>query len=595
MTNQSQQPLTLKLSNGQEVSVPTGKSVLQFTENGQSRSCAIVRGPNGVAIYNAEGDIQINGAPSSAHWLQPGDQLRFGDSMTASVHQLGTASAALDSLLNENTQPEAPTTAPVQEAIQTPVTNEQNSFTPATAAMDLAVPQAVTPTTPVDNTQDITPATAATTIATESVAPEVSSPDAPSAMDLAIPAATGAAALAASAMSIAGDFEGEPTTPDSPSVPATESGVNSITSALESAAASTPSVANEAPVTEATSTQPEISGFAADLLARIQADNNENETVGTTASETTHSPLAADGPSFSSPAPDAASDGSSSIGNLLPELAQTSAPAPVAETEPTAEAEVPHHVETTTADSTERQTQSSSVSDLLERMKAEGKWDDGVEATNEADTTSPEQPATEQPATEQTSPEQPATEQAAAPAFAEADDDVQNYMSQLLSRMRDPNAAPQETAATAVTPTPEHQQPVQETVEQPKAVGLLKPEEFVPKNKAKRLDSLQEMRALANTQARTAIDRSQAKRVEAVNDVFTLAVALASCITAACVFFFNVFGDMSFVVGMITMIAGAFFCCKTYFSDLVETKKDEKKQIAAQEAAQEVQEVQEAV
>lgn len=580
MTNQSQQPLTLKLSNGQEVSVPTGKSVLQFTENGQSRSCAIVRGPNGVAIYNAEGDIQINGAPSSAHWLQPGDQLRFGDSMTASVHQLGAASAALDSLLNENTQPEAPTTAPVQEAIQTPVTNEQNSFTPATAAMDLAVPQAVTPTTPVDNTQDITPATAATTIATESVAPEVSSPDAPSAMDLAIPAATGAAALAASAMSIAGDFEGEPTTPDSPSVPATESGVNSITSALESAAASTPSVANEAPVTEATSTQPEISGFAADLLARIQADDNENETVGTTASETTHSPLAADGPSFSSPAPDAASDGSSSIGNLLPELAQTSAPAPVAETEPTAEAEVPHHVETTTADSTERQTQSSSVSDLLERMKAEGKWDDGVEATNEADTTSPEQ----------TSPEQPATEQAAAPAFAEADDDVQNYMSQLLSRMRDPNAAPQETAATAVTPTPEHQQPVQETVEQPKAVGLLKPEEFVPKNKAKRLDSLQEMRALANTQARTAIDRSQAKRVEAVNDVFTLAIAIASCITAACVFFFNVFGDMSFVVGMITMIAGAFFCCKTYFSDLVETKKDEKKQIAAQEAAQEAQE-----
>ena len=580
MTNQSQQPLTLKLSNGQEVSVPTGKSVLQFTENGQSRSCAIVRGPNGVAIYNAEGDIQINGAPSSAHWLQPGDQLRFGDSMTASVHQLGAASAALDSLLNENTQPEAPTTAPVQEAIQTPVTNEQNSFTPATAAMDLAVPQAVTPTTPVDNTQDITPATAATTIATESVAPEVSSPDAPSAMDLAIPAATGAAALAASAMSIAGDFEGEPTTPDSPSVPATESGVNSITSALESAAASTPSVANEAPVTEATSTQPEISGFAADLLARIQADNNENETVGTTASETTHSPLAADGPSFSSPAPDAASDGSSSIGNLLPELAQTSAPAPVAETEPTAEAEVPHHVETTTADSTERQTQSSSVSDLLERMKAEGKWDDGVEATNEADTTSPEQ----------TSPEQPATEQAAAPAFAEADDDVQNYMSQLLSRMRDPNAAPQETAATAATPTPEHQQPVQETVEQPKAVGLLKPEEFVPKNKAKRLDSLQEMRALANTQARTAIDRSQAKRVEAVNDVFTLAIAIASCITAACVFFFNVFGDMSFVVGMITMIAGAFFCCKTYFSDLVETKKDEKKQIAAQEAMQEAQE-----
>ena len=77
MTNQSQ-PLTLKLSNGKEVSIADAKSVLRHTENGQQRSCAIVRGPAGTAIYNAEGDVQINGAPSSVHWLQPGDTLEFG-------------------------------------------------------------------------------------------------------------------------------------------------------------------------------------------------------------------------------------------------------------------------------------------------------------------------------------------------------------------------------------------------------------------------------------------------------------------------------------------------------------------------------------
>ena len=96
------------------------------------------------------------------------------------------------------------------------------------------------------------------------------------------------------------------------------------------------------------------------------------------------------------------------------------------------------------------------------------------------------------------------------------------------------------------------------------------------------------MRALANTQTRTAIDRSQAKRKEAANDTFTLAIAIASCIAAAVVFFFNIFGDMSFAVGMVAMIAGAFFCCKTYFSELVDSKKATKKQPAvAQEAVQE--------
>ena len=168
-------------------------------------------------------------------------------------------------------------------------------------------------------------------------------------------------------------------------------------------------------------------------------------------------------------------------------------------------------------------------------------------------------------------------------------------MSQLLSRMRDPNAAPKPAApVSTAAPKPEQNQVVQEVVEQSKAVELLKPEEFVPKNKAKRLDSLQEMRALANTQTRTAIDRSQAKRKEAVNDTFSLAIAIASCIAAAAVLTFNIFGNMSLPVGMIAMITGAFFCCKIYFSDFIESKKANKKQVAAvRNAAQEA--VQEAV
>ena len=597
MTNQSQQPLTLKLSNGREVAVPAGKSVLQFTENGQPRSCAIVQGPNGVAVYNAKGDIQINGAPSSAHWLQPGDELRFGDSMTASVQQLGLASEALNSLLNENTQP---TTAPVQVApAQAPVTNAPASFTPATAATDFVPPQAAASTpveshvpvpveapTPIANAQDsFTPATGPTAFTIEPqvtapmaspvapATPDVSSPGNASAMDFVVPAAATGAALAASAMSITEASQDAPNSPPAP----TESGfnpipgLNPITSALESVTSTAPTLneapvtavpvteapITEAPITEAPAAQPEISGFAADLLARIQADDNENETVGTQTSENTHSPLAADGHSFSSPAPD------------VPELSQTLVPEPEAGIEQTVIAEEPNHVETTPPEPAEQQTQSNSVSELLERMKADGQWN--AEAEIEEETIEAVTPA---------------PEPQAAPAVAEADDDVQSYMSQLLSRMRDPNAAPKVAAAA---PTPDQTQVVQEVVEPPQPAGLLKPEEFVPKNKAKRLDSLQEMRALANTQTRTAIDRSQAKRKEAANDTITLAIAIVSCIAAAVVFFFNIFGDTSFAVGMVAMIAGAFFCCRSYFSEFIEIKKPRKKQpAAAKKAVQEI-------
>ena len=125
MTNQSQS-LTLKLSNGQEVSLAEAKSVLRLTEDGQQRSCAIVQGPNGAAIYNAEGEVKINGATSSAHWLKTGDTLQFGDSLSASVEQLGVASQAIDSLLNESlpeevqaeTHPEAPTDVAPTQAIE---------------------------------------------------------------------------------------------------------------------------------------------------------------------------------------------------------------------------------------------------------------------------------------------------------------------------------------------------------------------------------------------------------------------------------------------------------------------------------------------
>ena len=452
MTNQ--QPLKLQLSNGEEVSIQADKSILQFTENNQQHNCAIVRGQEGTVVSNANGDVQINGVPSSTHLLQEGDQLQFGSNMTASVQKLGQIEQAINSMINQENQPSAEATS-----TSVPVT-EEATFSPATAATDF------------------TPATQATEA---------------------------------------------PATPDV-------------------ASSNLPTMEAEAPA------QPEISGFAADLLARIKAE--ENEPVETQTSETTHSPIAIDGSSFSSPSADSP--------------VSTSAVTPELETEPTVETTPtePSQVETTTTESSERQAQSNSVSALLERMKAEGQWD-GV----------PEESETEAQAVQET-PASP--EPTPAPVVDETPDDVQSYMSQLLSRMRDPSDAAKQSSTETVT-QPQQPQAAEASAAdvKPAKTKLLKPEEYVPKSKAKRLDSLQDMRALANTQTRTAIDRSQAKREAAFSDHFYLAIAVTSVVVAVLTFTLNLFGDMTFAVAMITMLTGAFFCCKTYFTDLVGSKQDE--------------------
>ena len=551
MTNQSQ-PLTLKLSNGQEVSIAQAKSVLRHTENGQQHSCAIVRGPEGAAIYNAKGDVEINGAPSSAHWLQPGDTLQFSNSLSASVEQLGVASQALDSLLNEP-QPAAPEQTQANSAqlpVQlhpariatvepSPTTSEvdQNAFAPATAAASyLPEAQPAQPPQP----QAAPPVSADTT------------PNSATVSDLVIPAATAATLAALGVASVSAEPPVEPVT--TPAEPA------GFTPVISEPAVVAPTAEPE------TDPAPPSTGFAAELLAQIQADDgidqqneNANETVGTPDSETTHSPLAADGHSFSSPAVEETSD--ASISSLIPELPSASAfaQAQAQNEQPESPQVAPSApVETSTAQSAERQTQTSSVSALLERMKTEGQWGGlSEEAAEEAASTAT-------PETNET------------PILDETDEDVQSYMSQLLSRMRDPNEAQQQQPAATASPVEVEAKP--EVVEAPKPVGLLKPEEYIPKSKAKPLASLREMRALANTQTRTAIDRSQAKRLEESVGLYNMTIGVGSCVAAAIVFALNFCGYLSLPIalGIAAMIVTAgvmLFLGKTFLCNLFKSNE----------------------
>ena len=305
-------------------------------------------------------------------------------------------------------------------------------------------------------------------------------------------------------------------------------------------------------------------GFAAELMARIQAEDNnqqqnDNETVGSPNSETTHSPLAADGHSFSSPESDP-----TSISSLIPELPSTSALAPTqddqhADQPESLETSAAGPVETTTTESAERQTQSSSVSALLERMKDEGQWG-GL---------------SEEEAEEATTPAPSETQEA--PVLNEADEDVQSYMSQLLSRMRDPSDDSPRPAAASVA-TQQKAEPTPEVVEAPKPVGVLKPEEYIPKNKACRLDSLQDMRALANTQTRTAIDRSQAKRLEESIGIYNLMIGVGGCVAAAIVFMLGFVGYISTVLAGVAVVMIAVLCAACYFGKTLLSKLVENQQ-----------------
>ena len=139
--------------------------------------------------------------------------------------------------------------------------------------------------------------------------------------------------------------------------------------------------------------------------------------------------------------------------------------------------------------------------------------------------------------------------------------------------MRDPNEEPPKQAVAAAVKAPEPAQETQVVPETPQPAGLLKPEEYIPKNKARRLDSLQDMRALANNQTRTAIDRSQAKRREASMGNFNLTIAGISYVAAATIYLFGIFGFLSIPFSLIALTTGAFYCVKAFFAELLDSKK----------------------
>ncbi len=178
-----------------------------------------------------------------------------------------------------------------------------------------------------------------------------------------------------------------------------------------------------------------------------------------------------------------------------------------------------------------------SVADLLERLKADGQWG-GI--PDEDESYSPVEPV--EPVAAAPEPEPAPT------TNGDSESDVEDYMSQLLSRMRG-GAAP--TPAAPVQPKQPVVKPEAKTpsVDPASIIEPLKPEEFKPSRKAKPIESLSAMRELANTTARSAVHSSEIQRLRALAFV-QFGIAVASLVMSAYYLMWcTSMGTTSYIIG----------------------------------------------
>jgi hypothetical protein len=212
-----------------------------------------------------------------------------------------------------------------------------------------------------------------------------------------------------------------------------------------------------------------------------------------------------------------------------------------------------------------------SVADVLARMQSAGSLEDFKAAEEEADSSTAEALERVTPTPPPAAP--PVTTAASSPVSSDAggsgsDDDgsVEDYMSQLLNRMRgDSEPTSGEVTRQKQDEAVEKIAALQEAnaaQSQPAKPGKLTPEEFVPKQKAVRMQSLDSLREIANKSAREAFRDSLAKERK-VSTQTKMALSMVSLAFAVLFFIMSymkqpvnfwgvVFGIGFLIVGLLT-------------------------------------------
>jgi hypothetical protein len=194
--------------------------------------------------------------------------------------------------------------------------------------------------------------------------------------------------------------------------------------------------------------------------------------------------------------------------------------------------------------------------DLLARLKQEGFLN-----FSENDPTDPctiqEANGTEKKITPQTEESNPGDQFGTpnAKPSTPATDSVEDYMNQLLARMNLGTDAHHDAKTKERTNSSSAMQAQAALDDSNRSSELITAEEYVPKQKAAKIESLETMREIANTTARSAVEFSNLDRRKARGLMQTV-IGIGALIMAAYYFLFvsEAFADTAFVVGSICLI-----------------------------------------
>ena len=577
------------------VAVYSEKCLLGFPTESfrQSNRCALVRGKQGVALRSLGEEIAVNGTPSTVHWIQSGDKIEFTGSISAIVEQLGSWQQELEHL--ESPEPLVPSlstdaTSKIEETICQPPSGEE---TPDSLQVDDAHQMMVEVAEVIQATQcekeeaePLSPVSPATDlqaeirdeIASVFASLNVSSENTSQVQDTTheeveesivgyepaceveepaeVVQVQQVDELPLQAPEQEPPFNLTPT-PNPMVLDTTDS--TTLGSQEESSPQVSTDVNDFRPSSLDTLDQlkePSTAGTSVSAPADLAS-----EPVGESIDSLTHSQLT-DGSSLASSSLPTSSESldvpTLDSASLLKELLATPADSkpefdePAQSVSPSSDSLEPAQEEAQDTPEDDASVENESVTDLLERMKREGQWN-GIPDEDEPATSISEQPTPE-----------PSVAPTPSPS-SESENDVDSYMSDLLSRMRGGAKAPEAVAPIAPTKASKPKDASNETTEFEPPTNPLKPEEFVPKQKAKPIQSLNAMRELANTTARTAVKRCEKDRRKALGHI-QIAIGVISFVMSLYYLFWESAGsgDISFFVGMICLIIAGFLAFRFY-------------------------------
>lgn len=615
-SNSSMNDLILRVAGGHRdgelIPVKTKKCFLGFEESSdqgvvEKPKCAIFRGPNGTAVKSYADDVSVNGVASTVHWLKEGDRIEFPNSMTVEVAQLGWLEHACEEIGaagEETVESEFDCVPTDEDASQTH--GDEPSGWEADHQMDSEPADTTEPETTVYANQSITENHSPNQNDVRIDLIESRIKDIQSQISVSQQRFDNLDEQLSSLFEQVGKlssiFDGKSAFPEQEeesfitqgntdqfsglsqsedvfmhekSADLNEQGSDDEINDLASAGdfyshlddddekiirfdpeSETDHVEASAENVEITDAPPELCSFnEGEIDSRLSEmervfGGELAETVLET-TESTKEQTADEQPleSFESPThgPDEGSDSFADHtttcegeplepGSLAEQLLNE------VESDESSEPKVEQVVEEPVAVAEPVNQSTSSVADLLARMKAEGQWD-GIPDSDEIVEPEPEPVVA--------APVEPID-------AAEPEGDVEDYMSQLLNRMRGGEPA-SEAKPVVAKPTPSKPKAEEETekAEFVPPENPLKPDEFKPARKAQKIE-LSAMRELANSTSRSAVNASEKIRRKELGYV---QIGIAVCSFFMAIYYFLVnstqFMDTGFFLGLIcTGIAG---------------------------------------